>query len=67
MAGNNWGSSTSVFIVGLGIGAVIGVLFAPKSGEETREQISNTVRDCVDDAMSQGRKLSVRRKTPTTM
>ena len=28
------------FLVGLGIGSLIGVLFAPKSGEETREYLA---------------------------
>jgi len=33
------------FLVGLGIGSLIGVLFAPKSGEETREYIAKKTRD----------------------
>src|SRR5205807_122604 len=33
----NGGSKVSYFIEGLGIGALVGILFAPKSGEETRE------------------------------
>ena len=37
MSENNAGSKVSFFLVGLGIGALVGILFAPKSGEETRE------------------------------
>lgn len=37
---DNVGSKISFFLVGLGIGAVVGVLFAPRSGEETRDLIS---------------------------
>ena len=37
---DNSGSKVSFFLVGLGIGALIGILFAPKSGEETREFLS---------------------------
>ena len=33
------GSKLSYFAFGLGLGLAIGVLFAPKSGEETREYI----------------------------
>src|SRR2546422_3660644 len=35
--GENGGSKVSYFIVGLGLGALVGILFAPKSGEETRD------------------------------
>jgi gas vesicle protein len=35
------GSKVSVFLVGLGIGALVGILFAPKSGEDTREYLSS--------------------------
>lgn len=31
----------SAFLLGLGVGVGIGMLFAPKSGEETRELIKN--------------------------
>jgi gas vesicle protein len=37
---DNAGSKISLFLVGMGIGALIGILFAPKSGEETREYLS---------------------------
>ena len=31
----------SSFLLGLGVGVAIGMLFAPKSGQETRELIKN--------------------------
>jgi gas vesicle protein len=31
-------------LMGLGIGSVIGILFAPKSGEETREYIAKRAK-----------------------
>ena len=31
----------SSFLMGLGVGVAVGILFAPKSGEETREMIKN--------------------------
>jgi gas vesicle protein len=39
---NNTGSSTIAFLTGLGIGAGIAILVAPRSGEETREWIADT-------------------------
>ena len=39
---NNTGSTTLIFLTGLGIGAGLAVLFAPQSGEETREWIADT-------------------------
>ncbi len=38
---DNVGSKVSYFLVGLGVGALVGVLFAPKSGEETRRFLSD--------------------------
>ena len=39
---NHTGHATVYFLMGLGIGAGLAVLFAPKSGEETREWIADT-------------------------
>jgi gas vesicle protein len=33
------------FLAGLGVGAVVGILYAPKSGKETRESIANGTRE----------------------
>lgn len=33
------------FLAGLGIGALVGILYAPKSGRETREDILSTAKD----------------------
>jgi gas vesicle protein len=33
------------FIAGLGVGAVVGILYAPKSGKETRESLANSARE----------------------
>lgn len=46
------------FLTGLGIGAVVGVLYAPRSGRETREAILNKAeegRDMVSDRARQVR------------
>jgi gas vesicle protein len=33
------------FLAGLGVGAVVGILYAPKSGRETRESLANSARE----------------------
>jgi len=48
------------FLVGLGIGSLIGVLFAPKSGEETREYIAKKAREGNELAREKARELRVR-------
>ncbi len=37
---DNVGSKVTYFLVGLGVGALVGILFAPKSGEETRDYLA---------------------------
>jgi gas vesicle protein len=48
------------FAVGLGIGAALGVLFAPKSGQETREYLAEGAIDAIDDAVATSRKFKTR-------
>lgn len=51
------GSKVSYFLVGVGIGALIGVLFAPKSGEETREYLSKRADEGREFAQRKAREL----------
>ena len=55
-----WTESISAFVVGLGAGAAIGVLFAPRSGDDTREYILESAKDGVDGAVAAGQKLTQR-------
>jgi gas vesicle protein len=54
------GSKVSFFLVGLGIGALIGVLFAPQSGEETREYLTQKADEGRDYAQRKARELRER-------
>jgi gas vesicle protein len=45
------------FLVGLGIGSLIGVLFAAKSGEETREYIAKKAREGNELARKKAREM----------
>ena len=60
MNGNGWQKTTSVFLVGVGVGASLGILLAPKSGEETRDDIAAAVKDGVDGVVTQGNNLGRR-------
>jgi gas vesicle protein len=57
---DNVGSKVTYFMVGLGIGALVGILFAPKSGEETRDLLSKKADEGRDYAQKKARELRER-------
>jgi gas vesicle protein len=57
---NRWAEAISVFAVGVAVGATVGLLFAPRSGEETRGYIADTARESLDGAVAQGQKWTRR-------
>lgn len=48
-------SNLGWFLAGLGLGAVVGILYAPKSGRETREAILNSAQEGKEYLVSRGR------------
>jgi gas vesicle protein len=63
---NKWAGSVSAisaFTVGIGVGAALGILFAPNSGEDTRDLIAETAQDGIDGAIATGRKWTRRAQT----
>jgi gas vesicle protein len=73
---DNVGSKITYFLVGLGVGSLIGILFAPKSGEETRDFLTKKadegrdyaqrkakeLRDRADDLIERGKDIANRQK-----
>ena len=73
---DNVGSKITYFLVGLGVGALVGILFAPKSGEETRDFLSKKadegrdyaqgkakeLRERADDLIERGKEVASRQK-----
>lgn len=45
MADEKQGSGFAWFLLGLGVGAAVGVLYAPKSGTETRDELLEQARE----------------------
>ncbi len=53
-------TSIGWFVVGLTLGALLGVLFAPKSGKETREGLAEGTREGRDYLAARGRQAQER-------
>ncbi len=57
MSENNGASNLGFFLAGLGIGAILALLFAPQSGKETRELIAQKATEGRDYVTTRGREL----------
>lgn len=55
MAEDNGGSKLVYFLAGVGFGALLGILFAPQSGEETRRMIAEKADESKDYLLQKGR------------
>ena len=54
----NWSNAFTTFVVGVGIGALVALLFAPASGKKTRHYITRTAKQGLDDVASTGKRWS---------
>ena len=52
---DNDGAKFVYFLMGLGIGALVGILFAPQAGEQTRELIAGKADEGRDYLLRKGR------------
>src|SRR6202034_4426346 len=58
MSEDKQSSGFSWFLAGLGIGALIGVLYAPKAGRETREDLMSSARQSTEYLKQRGREAA---------
>jgi gas vesicle protein len=65
MIRKNWPEISSAFVIGLGVGAIVGMMWAPKSGEETRALLREKAQDGIDEAVAQGKKVARRAQRAT--
>lgn len=60
----NIGSGIFVgFAIGLGVGAIAGLFFAPKSGEQLRDEIARQATDGLHQVRSAGKKIGKQAQT----
>ena len=55
MSDRDSGNTFMWFLAGLGFGALLGVLYAPRSGRETREAIKNSAQEGGEYLKTRGR------------
>ena len=60
MSQNNWSDKFTAFAVGMGVGALLALLFAASSGEDTREYITGTVKQSLHGAAAAGKRWTRR-------
>ena len=48
------------FLAGLGVGALAGILYAPKSGRETREDLANSAREGTEYLRNRSKEVAER-------
>ncbi len=59
-ARHRWTESISAFAIGVGVGAALGVLFAPRSGYDTRDYLVERAHEELDGAIAAGHKFAQR-------
>jgi len=57
MSDNNGASKVAFFLAGMGIGAILALLFAPKSGKETRDYLAQKAEEGKEYVAVRGREL----------
>jgi gas vesicle protein len=55
---NKWNHPVSTLFLGVAVGALVGILFAPKSGEEARDDVAGTVNDGIDEVRTRATKAA---------
>ena len=58
--GRGQGVGVAWFLAGLGVGALVGILYAPKSGRETREDLAQRGREGSEYLRNRTRQAAVK-------
>jgi gas vesicle protein len=58
MAEDNKAVGLAWFLAGLGVGALVGILYAPKSGRETRQSLATGARDGTEYLRKRGQQAA---------
>ena len=58
MIRKNWPAITSAFAIGPGVGAILGLVLAPQSGEDTRALLREKAQEGIDETVSQGKRVA---------
>ncbi len=58
MAEDNRINGFAWFLAGLGVGALAGILYAPKSGRETREDLASSAREGTEYLRTRGKQVA---------
>ena len=58
MTHDNWPEITSAFAIGIGVGAMLGLMLAPKSGAETRKMLHEKAQKGIGEAWEQGKRVA---------
>ena len=54
---DRWPETITVLGVGVAVGAMLGLFFAPNSGKETRDYITDTAQEGADTVVARGQKF----------
>jgi gas vesicle protein len=57
MSNYSFAAKTGYLLAGVGIGAIVTLLLAPRSGKETRKLVANKAEEGKDYMMSKGKEL----------
>ena len=57
MSENDGGAKVAFFLAGMGIGAIVALLFAPRSGKETRDFITKKAEEGKDYVANRGKEF----------
>lgn len=59
-SGNAWVAAAAGIVIGVAVGGVLGILFAPRPGKETRDDLKDRAEQALDELRDAAGELTVR-------